>query len=517
MPVFALETAIGRVVEHGTARYGCMEDPTSMPDAPSDKRLDGWKAIAHYFRRDRTTVMRWARDRALPVHRMPGGLQGSVFAFEHELANWALRHDDVEAPSPALPNAAIPQTEADTPPPPEATPPDAEAESALPAPEPRARMSGGRWALLGLIPLIGIGAFVVHQREPVAAVVEGGRASSPLPTDPVAAADYAAARDLWAQRTAQSLRQSIALYARVIARDSDFAPAHVGLAEAWLISREYSDATEAQAYGQAQDAVDRALRLDPGLASAHRARGFIQYWWHDRAQEADASFRRALAIDPKDGLTHFWYANMLADRGDHAEAARAYDRARVLLPGTPAIEVERACADWQAGRDARAIDRLNALKGRYPDDATIRNCLAWAYISGGDIAGYAREFREAARLRGERRMLALADRLDRAVARDPSTAHRILIADARREFAEGARQTRISPAFFASAMGDREAMVQLMREAATLGERWYSMNLVRRMTTRWREDTEIMALLARIDASSSARASGGVAVSVQSD
>ncbi|MHA3841295.1 tetratricopeptide repeat protein [Sphingomonas aestuarii] len=488
-----------------------------MPDAPADKRLDGWKAIAHYFRRDRTTVMRWARDRALPVHRMPGGVQGSVFAFEHELASWALRQVDVEDPSSDMPDAAPPPTDTAAPPPPTDAPPDAEPGSALPTSAAHARIWGARWALFGLVPLIGIGAIALHGREPVAPSVDGVRAPSPLPTDPVAAADYAAARDLWAQRTAESLRQSIALYARVIARDPEFAPAHVGLAEAWLISREYGDATEAQAYGQAQDAVDRALRLDSGLASAHRARGFIQYWWHDRAQEADASFRRALSIDPKDGLTHFWYANMLADRGDHANAARAYDRARVLLPGTPAIEVERACADWQAGRDARAINRLNALKDRYPDDATIRNCLAWAYISGGDIAGYAREFREAARLRGERRMLALADRLDRAVARDPSTAHRILIADARREFAEGARQTRISPAFYASAMGDREAMEQLMREAAILGERWHSMNLVRRMATRWRGDAEVMALLARLDASGSTRASEGVADSVRSD
>ncbi|WP_200532465.1 hypothetical protein, partial [Escherichia coli] len=137
--------------------------------------------------------------------------------------------------------------------------------------------------------------------------------------------------------------------------------------------------------------------------------------------------------------------------------------------------------------------------------------------SGGDIAGYAREFREAARLRGERRMLALADRLDRAIARDPSTAHHILIADARREFAEGARQTRISPAFFASAMGDRQAMVQLMREAVTLGERWHSMNLLRRMATRWRGDAEVMALLARLDANRSASRSERVADSVRSD
>ena len=101
-------------------------------------------------------------------------------------------------------------------------------------------------------------------------------------------------------------------------------------------------------------------------------------------------------------------------------------------------------------------------------------------------------------------MIALSDRLDAAIARDPATAHRVLIADARREFSEGARQTRISPAFFASSMGDRDALAQLMREAVNLDERWYSLNLTRRMAARWRDDAEITALLARLDASNNA-------------
>ena len=55
-------------------------------------RLDGWKAIAAHFRRDRTTVMRWAAERGLPVYRMPGGKQSSVFAYEDELRDWSARH-----------------------------------------------------------------------------------------------------------------------------------------------------------------------------------------------------------------------------------------------------------------------------------------------------------------------------------------------------------------------------------------------------------------------------------------
>ncbi len=455
-----------------------------MADASQEKRLDGWKAIANYFRRDRTTVMRWARERDMPVHRMPGGMQGSVFAFEHELAHWAVPFGDVDLET----GYTVPTgpTAVDPPPSP-----------ALAAPK-SGRSRTWRWAWFALIPLIAAGAIVIGGTQFLPLATQRTAPRATLPADPVAAADYAAARDFWAQRTAASLSQSIALYRRVIARSPDFAPAHVGLAEAWLISREYGDATEAQAYGQAQEAVDRALAIDPDLASAHRARGFIEYWWHDRAQDADASFKRALSLDPQDGLTHFWHANMLADLGEHAAADRAYDRARVLLPGTPAIEVERACADWQAGRDALAITRLSELATRYPDDATIHNCLAWAHISGGDIAGYAREFRETGRLRGERHMLTLADTLDAAVARDPATAHRVLIDNARREFATGARQTRITPAFFASAMGDRDALLPLMREAVNLGETWYSVNLTRRIAARWRADPEIRHLMAKL-------------------
>ena len=53
-------------------------------------------------------------------------------------------------------------------------------------------------------------------------------------------------------------------------------------------------------------------------------------------------------------------------------------------------------------------------------------------------------------------------------------------------------------------MGDRDTLEQLMREAVNLDERWYSLNLTRRMAARWRDDAEIMDLLTRLDASDSA-------------
>lgn len=51
-------------------------------------RLEGWKEIADYLRRDVRTAIRWHKERGMPVHRVPGGKGGGVFAHPHELDAW---------------------------------------------------------------------------------------------------------------------------------------------------------------------------------------------------------------------------------------------------------------------------------------------------------------------------------------------------------------------------------------------------------------------------------------------
>jgi Tol biopolymer transport system component len=51
-------------------------------------RLDSWKRIAAYLKRDVSTVQRWERREGMPVHRHLHDKQGSVFAFRSELDAW---------------------------------------------------------------------------------------------------------------------------------------------------------------------------------------------------------------------------------------------------------------------------------------------------------------------------------------------------------------------------------------------------------------------------------------------
>jgi Tol biopolymer transport system component len=64
------------------------ENAAANPRFPSD-RLDSWKEIASYLRRDVTTVQRWEKREGMPVHRHLHDRMGSVYAFRSELDVWA--------------------------------------------------------------------------------------------------------------------------------------------------------------------------------------------------------------------------------------------------------------------------------------------------------------------------------------------------------------------------------------------------------------------------------------------
>ena len=59
-------------------------------EQPTEERLDSWKEIAAYLRRDVTTVQRWERREGMPVHRHLHDKRGSVYAVSTELDAWIL-------------------------------------------------------------------------------------------------------------------------------------------------------------------------------------------------------------------------------------------------------------------------------------------------------------------------------------------------------------------------------------------------------------------------------------------
>ena len=89
-----------------------MAEP-SLDTPPSEKlpevRLDSWKEIAAYLKRDVTTVQRWEKREGMPVHRHVHEKRGSVCAVTEELDAWVQsRRPRIDEPETSS-EAEIPQ------------------------------------------------------------------------------------------------------------------------------------------------------------------------------------------------------------------------------------------------------------------------------------------------------------------------------------------------------------------------------------------------------------------------
>src|SRR2546422_11652865 len=80
--------------------------PQSNPvpfEPPASERLDSWKEIAAYLKRDESTVRRWEKE-GLPVHRHAHKRKATVYAHKSEIDVWwndgHARLELVETPTP---------------------------------------------------------------------------------------------------------------------------------------------------------------------------------------------------------------------------------------------------------------------------------------------------------------------------------------------------------------------------------------------------------------------------------
>jgi TolB-like protein/tetratricopeptide (TPR) repeat protein len=94
--------------------------PGTAPSVkPPKDRLDSWKEIAAYLKRDVTTVQRWEKREGMPVHRHLHDRMGSVYASRAELDAWAFsrnlraaQENGKGAPSPNPPALSTTSTSA---------------------------------------------------------------------------------------------------------------------------------------------------------------------------------------------------------------------------------------------------------------------------------------------------------------------------------------------------------------------------------------------------------------------
>jgi TolB-like protein/Tfp pilus assembly protein PilF len=301
------------------------------------------------------------------------------------------------------------------------------------------------------------------------------------PVDPEAYNLVLQGRFFLDRRGQQDLERSVDYFRRALERDPGYAPAWAGLSQAYQRQADNGFVPAANGVRLAREAAEKALTLDPQLVEAHLAMGGIQngYDWDWAA--ADASFRKALDLEPgnaqalryaavqaltlgrsneavdlakqaieRDPLRPNSYNNLgrslLAVNRD-AEAEAAFRKAMELDPGgairhyaigralllqgktdAALLEMQQEAHDiWRLaglplvfhalGRRGESDTALAALKGKHADVAAYQIAEVHAFRGEADLAF---EWLERAYAQRDGGVVEIkGDRLMRGLVRDP--------------------------------------------------------------------------------------------------
>jgi serine/threonine-protein kinase len=177
--------------------------------------------------------------------------------------------------------------------------------------------------------------------------------------------------------------QSIAFFERAIAKDPSFAPAYAALASMYANrSMQFVLDHPADEMSKMREAADKALELDPLLAEGHDALGMI-YARAAQWEQAEKSFRRAIALDPNRSTTYdnlaMW---LLFALGRKDEALRELRLAAKADPLSPVIQGHLAGVLLSVERYEEAERSCLKLPIGYADR---KPCLARVRLGEGHI------------------------------------------------------------------------------------------------------------------------------------
>lgn len=178
------------------------------------------------------------------------------------------------------------------------------------------------------------------------------------------------------------IEKSIKFFQLAIDKDPSFAPAYLGLSEAYTeLGSIFIGKRPEEMRPKAMDALRKALDLDPQSVEAHLdMANLVMVQWH--WAEAESEFRRALELNPNSAAAHLGMSHWLMTQGRTDEAIAWVRRARELDP----LEVGTWDLYWPlfiSHRYPEAIRELRSALAIDPNDTSALWGVGYALTANG--------------------------------------------------------------------------------------------------------------------------------------
>lgn len=211
---------------------------------------------------------------------------------------------------------------------------------------------------------------------------------------------YLQGRYLSQKITQTEVRRGIAYFQQAIDADPTYALAYAGMADAYRSLPINGDIPSDDVMPKARAAASKALEIDPQLADAHIALGYVDFWYEHNWADAETEFRNALGSSPNNADAHRGLSILLTCLGRHDEAIAEMAQARKLDPLSVITAALEGQTFFYAGRYDQAIDSLNKAFELDPNFWVAHIQMARIHIQQNDFAAAIEEADKARQFSG---------------------------------------------------------------------------------------------------------------------
>jgi DNA-binding winged helix-turn-helix (wHTH) protein/TolB-like protein/Tfp pilus assembly protein PilF len=276
---------------------------------------------------------------------------------------------------------------------------------------------------------------------------------------------YVKGRYHWSRWTPEEVRKAIVCFQEAIKVDPNYSLAYAGLADSYNVMGTFGYVAPQEAWPETEEAANKALVLDEGLAEAHSALGGAKMVYDWDWPGAEYHFKRGIDLAPDSPDAHQVYGLYLMAMDRRDEALREMKLAQQLDPSSPLMTTSLGWALLFARQYDASIVELRKALDLDPNYQMARGSLELAFNASrkfDDMISLSESERAAAKARGERWASA---NLVYAYAQMGRKAQALQIAEDLREMCD---ERYISPFVMATAyigVGDKDEAFKWLEKA----------------------------------------------------
>lgn len=195
---------------------------------------------------------------------------------------------------------------------------------------------------------------------------------------------YLHGRFYWNRRSVEGLKKSITHFSQAIEKDSSYALAYSGMADAYHILGYYNAIPSMESWKGAKAAAQSALAIDASLAEVHTSVAAVAAAFEWDWVSAQREYELAMEINPHYATTYHWYAFCLLMLNRFEDAIESIQQARELDPLSLIFNTDLGWCYYYAGDYDRAIAQYK-LTLELADFVPARYSLAQAYVQKGQF------------------------------------------------------------------------------------------------------------------------------------